>query len=76
MQRPSWRTRTISPDDADALADEEVEQLLLDARDPREPLARDRQRAAQARLEQRVPHRELGDPAVIERDRAIDGAVV
>ena len=55
--------------DADALADEEVEQLLLDARDPREPLARDRERAAQPRLERRVAHGELGDPAVVERDR-------
>src|SRR5204862_3003766 len=36
---------------AHALAHEEVEQLLLDPRDPRQALARDRQRAAQPLLE-------------------------
>ena len=54
---------------ADALADEEIEQLLLDAGDPREPLARDAERAAKTRLERRVTHRELGDPAMVERDQ-------
>src|SRR5262249_18650980 len=54
---------------ADALADEEVEQLLLDARHPREPLAAHAERAAQPGPERRMAYRELGDPAVIERDQ-------
>ena len=54
--------------DADALADEEVEQLLLDPGHPREPLARDRHRAAQPRLEERVATASSAT-AVVERDQ-------
>ena len=47
--------------DRDALADEEVEDLLLDAGDLLQALAGQQHGAADAGLEERVPDRELGD---------------